>query len=385
MGTGLSDSLSERRALRFIWKYRGVSRTEIARVLGLDKSTVTDIVGKLLNKGLVTEETPRSPRGQGGRPPKRLSIRDDYGAVIGVDLQPHSVTLVATNLVGRELFSYSEACDIDRNSLVPTLENMIGEASSELYANSLRVLGTGIGITGIIDTDRGQVTVSIPLRIEKPLSIADEIQRRTDTATVIDNDANCCAWGELAFRGERDLRNFIFIVVELASERQPGGRSAGVGLGLSFVIEGKVYRGTDFSTGEFRSLFRKPGNGSQFSLSDDETFRITQDKDIRERFMRELASHVALFANSMNLKTIFFGGAIEQFADEFIPIMEEELHRNWAYETYFRREYTISPSTHGNKAVAVGAAGMMLERFFGIPDLSNDVREEEPVTASEHR
>src|SRR3989442_13129555 len=60
------------------------TRTEIARALGLSAASVSRIVGRLKDDGLVTESgTATSP---GGRPSTLISFRRDAGAVIAVDL-----------------------------------------------------------------------------------------------------------------------------------------------------------------------------------------------------------------------------------------------------------------------------------------------------------
>ena len=69
--------------LRLIWRQQRISRAEIARMAGLSRSTVSEIVTEILPTGLVAEIGAGPSRG--GRRPIVLEFRNDAYVVLGVD------------------------------------------------------------------------------------------------------------------------------------------------------------------------------------------------------------------------------------------------------------------------------------------------------------
>lgn len=363
------SSLNPSRALRLVWRLPGISRSEIARQLNLDKSTVSDIISILLRQEIIRERNSMVSTPYGGRPPIGLEINVDFGAVAGIDLQPDHYKLLLLSLDGQTLRSMRIHTRVRPENIVAILSEAVSKAREELQTFSRPLLGVGAGITGIIDSDAGAINHSIPLQIFNPIPVQHPVAERTGTTITIDNDANCCAWGEIAFHPAGRQQDFIYVLVETGDPAAPDERTSGIGIGLSFVLGGKVYRGADYTAGEFRSLFRKRNSNSQFSLKNTDTYRIHTDPTIRRAFLRELARHIALFSNTLNLNHVFLGGDIDELADELMPVLHQEREKNWAYKGVYDIPLNVSTSDHGKDAVAIGAAGMMLEELFDVPSL----------------
>jgi predicted NBD/HSP70 family sugar kinase len=136
----------------------------------------------------------------------------------------------------------------------------------------------------------------------------------------------------------------------------------GIGVGLGVAINGTLYPGSRFTAGEFRSVFWKGDVTGQFTLTEEEAARVQIDHTSRSKLFRELAKNVSLIVNVMNLDHIFIGGDVIEFEDELKPIIEEELVRNWPYETEVACDVRFS--SYGENAVVAGAAGMVLDRLF---------------------
>ena len=89
---------NHRLVLRTLYDFGPISRAEVARSTGLTRTTVSDLVGDLLDDGIV-EEVGRGPS-SGGKAPILLSIIDDARQVIGLDLGEHTFTGALVNLRG---------------------------------------------------------------------------------------------------------------------------------------------------------------------------------------------------------------------------------------------------------------------------------------------
>jgi len=75
--------------------------------------------------------------------------------------------------------------------------------------------------------------------------------------------------------------------------------------------------------------------------------------------------------NTFNLDHVFLGGDIERYEREIQPVLAEEIRFNWPYPGDVR--CAISFSSLGDKAVAYGAAGMVLHRLFADLDIAESI------------
>jgi hypothetical protein len=126
-----------------------------------------------------------------------------------------------------------------------------------------------------------------------------------------------------------------------------------------------VHRGASGSAGEFRSMQWKPGNNSQFSIDDDALARMEDDGRIRRIFINEIASHVALFVNSLDVLSVRLGGDGSLANLELVDAIAQCMEKNRPY----RRSRSISVKLDGAEPmVAKGAAAAYLECLMGSFD-----------------
>jgi len=359
------------KVLRDIWIHKETSRIQIARNLNLDKSTISSIVSELLRIGIVHETTEGEAGPQGGRKPVLLTLNRSYGCVVGIELRPESYNAVAVDLVGSVIYSKFELVQVSGANLRETVIDVAGRVRDELKRTGMPVLGIGIGVAGVVDPQHRILRFSIPLQITEGFDFGASVAAGYDLPLFIENDANACAWGELAFHRRRDLRNFLFVLVEFRNLEDRSRIAERTGVGMGIVIGGRVHYGRDFSAGEFRSVFRTAGDRGQFSLSEEESFRLEEDPAILARFFRELSRNIAMLVNTFNLDHVFLGGDIERYEREIQPVLAEEIHFNWPYPGEVR--CAIGFSSLGDKAVAYGAAGMVLHRLFADLDIAESI------------
>lgn len=362
------------RVLRLIWMNPGISRAELARDLRLDKSTVTDIVGKLKEHRIIEENEKNITLPQGGRPPIGLEINPDYAVVAGIEIQNHLYTLVISSLAGGILHSETVSMSVSRENLLETVVSVLETAGQKAAELNAPLIGAGVGVTGMVNPENGNIYYSIPLDIYTTYNLYDELNRRVDVPVLIENDANCCAWGEIAFHKSLELKDFLFVLAELGIRERRSGRKSGIGVGFGFVFNGEVYHGRDYSAGEFKSLNWRSGNTSQFSLTDEESTQIDSDRKLRRKLIREISRHVAFLANTLNLQQVFIGGDLERYQDEIVPLFKQELVRTWSYQELLDPKCKIAFSTYEHNAVAYGAAGMLLEHLFSLPEMETAKR-----------
>jgi predicted NBD/HSP70 family sugar kinase len=106
----------------------------------------------------------------------------------------------------------------------------------------------------------------------------------------------------------------------------------------------------------------------QFSLEREELSRIDRDKFALTRAADEFARNVAMLVNTMDFDRVYIGGNIEGLDVDLPALLRKRLEENWMYP--FPRDVRILYSSLKDRAVAYGAAGMILDRLVsgkGLP------------------
>jgi predicted NBD/HSP70 family sugar kinase len=364
------------RVMREIWINKQISRVQIAKNLGLDKSTISSIVSGLLEDGIINEHAEGEAGPQGGRRPVYLILNRSYACVLGIEFRPESYTAVAVDLQGEILYSKYERLVLSGANFKEVFSDVTSRTRSELARINSHLLGIGVGVSGVVDPQKGIIRYSIPLQVEDAFDFRRQIAEGYDLPLFLENDANACAWGELAFHRVKNLQDFLFLLVEFreVEKDRPSHQKTAVGIGI--VLNGRVHYGHRYSAGEFRSTFCTPRSRGQFSLTDEEANRIEEDPEILHRFIRELAKNAALMVNTFNLSHVFLGGDIERYKKEVREVLTEEIESNWPYPDEVRCK--IRFSSLGDKSVAYGAAGMMLHRLFADIGIGESVERFHP-------
>jgi predicted NBD/HSP70 family sugar kinase len=351
------------RIFRTIWRNPRISRVGIAERLNLDKSTVTNQVNHLIELGIIEEAEEGSSSVRGGRKPIQLCIRKSFGRVIGIEIQVGSYVAVTVDLAGEILAEKRGLIHVTSENFADTVAGIVNETMAELGLGegSGPLLGVGVGTGGLVDLKKSLIRYSVPLDITKPLDFGKAIAGRIPVPCYIENDANCCAWGELAFNRDEDLKDFLFALVEHRKDQTSIGSYGGIGVGFGIVLGGKVYSGVHGNAGEFRSSFCEGRGNLQFSLSRDELSRFGTDEKILARTSEELARNMAMLVNTMDFDRVYVGGDIEDLPVDFPGLLRLCLEENWMYP--FPKGVEIRYSSFNGRAVAYGAAGMTLDRL----------------------
>lgn len=347
------------RIFRAVWRKPGISRIDLAASLGLDKSTVTNQVSHLIELGLIVETEEGESSSKGGRRPIQLVINRKFGRIIGIEVQFGLYVAVVVDLAGSVLAERRGPLHITNENFSQSVLDIISQMQTEFGCSS-DLLGVGVGLGGLVDSRKGRVRYSVPIGIDQPIDFARTVAARLPFPCSVENDANCCAWGELAFNRSEELHDFLFALVEY---RRPLTRSlrGGIGVGFGVVMGGKVHAGTHGNAGEFRSVFCDGAGPLQFSLAEEELARLDSDTDALERTCDELSRNMAMLVNTMDFDRVYIGGDIESLDVDLPGMLRLRLAENWMYPA--PKGVDIRYSSLGGRAVAYGAAGMILDRL----------------------
>jgi predicted NBD/HSP70 family sugar kinase len=226
-------SINRQIILNYIREEGPLSRSEIAKITDLQRSTVSLIVEELIHTGLITEVYGES---SGGRPPQLLSLKTTDAVAIGIDLAHQNVIVATSDLSGNVL--EKELFQIE-NGLDKTVERIIEISKSFIKKHKGSIEGIGISVQGMVNSWDGDVVIIPYLHWHHP-KIAERIRKATGLPVKVENDANSAALAELWF-GRPEIKNVRdFILVYITN-----------GIGTGIVFDGEIYRGKDGVAGEF--------------------------------------------------------------------------------------------------------------------------------------
>lgn len=212
-----------------------ISRPSIAQRLELSLPTVIRTIDELIEENMVVETGEKESTGGRKRPLLRLNT--EAYAIIGVDLGGTTIYGAATDLSGNVLVeekadNHPASAETSYARLSKIISNLITDKLIEKRA----ILGLAVGTQGLTSHQDGIV-------------LRDQIQNWTDfplqqrllqdfnVPVVIDNDVYLAALGEFWFGVGQNFRNLVFITV-------------GYGVGAGIIIDGSLYRSTNFLAGE---------------------------------------------------------------------------------------------------------------------------------------
>lgn len=176
-------------------------RADLARRLALSATTMTKVVGQLLEEGLVAEDAVEGAGQRVGRPSTGIRIRADARYVIGVQVGAGAVQLGLCDLRARGVRSASFAFDAEAPERVVA---RIAEVASELAADvpADRLLGIGVAAPGPVDPEHRRNLLSVNLGW-RDVAFADLLEAALDVPTVVDHNVRSmalaeCRYGETA-------------------------------------------------------------------------------------------------------------------------------------------------------------------------------------------
>lgn len=218
--------------LRTIYNSNYISRADISRITGLTRATVSEIVGELIEEGLI-EECGIVVKGV-GKPPTLLSLREDARVFLCVDFSDEVYHGALVNLRGqiRHWMDWPLASSQGEEALRHGLDLIEALRS----AAPAPLAGIGVGTPGVVDIERGVIREAVN-RGWRDLPLAELLIQRYGLPVFIANDSHMTALAEYRFGVGVGSRSLIAIKI-----------SQGIGSGV--ILDGHLLGGDSHAAGE---------------------------------------------------------------------------------------------------------------------------------------
>jgi len=214
-----------------------ISRVELTRATGLTAATVSTVVRRLLDEGLVVEAG--RAESTGGKPRMLLQLDPDAGYAVGVHLDHAGITYVIANLGGQVVARWRRpgAGSDDPRDVVGRIAAEVAATTARVGVDGDRLLGVGVVSPGPLSTTTGMTLAPPVMQHWADFPLAHAIEDAVGLPVLLDNDATAAALGEYWSGG-------------VPTGAVCAALYMGTGIGAGIIVDGTVYRGRSSNTGE---------------------------------------------------------------------------------------------------------------------------------------
>jgi predicted NBD/HSP70 family sugar kinase len=367
------------------------SRQELGDTTALSQASVSNLIGEMIDEGLVEEAG--LVGSDGGRPRALLRVAPDYGYVVGADVGEARLLVELYDLAMARLAVAEYALDQSTPEIVAArLIEGLGAVIAEAGVDDASVLGFGVGVAGVVDQSGDAVVYSQTTGWDA-VPLGEMLRADTGVPIFVENGAKTVGQAEMWFGAGRGARHAVIVMV-------------GTGVGAAVVMDGHSYRGAHSNAGEWghttlvydgavcrcgargcleayigadtvnRRLAEATGQpfdrGLMSRLLAAGTVLDGKAAQVFEETVGYLGAGIADLINLFSPERIVLGGpAGLPLGERFLPDIRAAAARNALHQPYSKTRIDLCQL--GPDAVAMGAATLPIARLLadgGIPAAS---------------
>ena len=224
--------INRRIVLNLIRTRHPISRADLARLCGLQRSTISLIVEQLIEETWVIEgPTGRLPR---GRRPTFLRLNEER-VIVGVDIRPTQTTVALADANGK--FTSREVIPTPTDPKTAVDELIACIRRILLSSRGKKLEGVGISLPGRFSHVSDRLVFAPNLKW-RDFDLRTPIMKATGVEVELENAANACVLATVWFEHSEASRNLVVVTV-----------SEGIGTGI--LVNGQLVRGLNGMAGEF--------------------------------------------------------------------------------------------------------------------------------------
>ncbi len=239
--------LNSAHVLRAIRTHGPISRTDLAKRIGLSKPTINEVVDVLLAAGTVIEtearDDERPPRP--GRRARLLRFRADLGHVVGIDIGANKLLVLVADLNGDVVATERRAVRAreraDAGALLKHVQSTVTTALAAAKVSRSLLQAVGVGTPGVVDPASGRLTLAPQIGGWEGLPLGRRLQRSFPCPVVVENEVHLSVVAERWRGAAQGIDHALFV-------------QAGYGIGGGLLLGDRLYRGANGAAGEIGYL-----------------------------------------------------------------------------------------------------------------------------------
>lgn len=206
------------------------------------------------------------------------------------------------------------------------------EEIRKILSNFPSVETIGIGYPGVVDIS-GKILVSPNVSQLVGFELKQNLEKDFERRIAVDNDANVAALAELKFGNGAGLQNFVYVTL-------------GTGVGGALVLNGEIFRGTNYGAGEIGHTIINPYD------------ELNQENPFRTGVLEEYLGKEAIIRTAKNLARKY----------EKSPIVKNELWDVADISDYSLKGDALSIETMRLSGYYLGLAIVSVANLLDIPN-----------------
>ncbi|PKP46471.1 MAG: sugar kinase [Bacteroidetes bacterium HGW-Bacteroidetes-11] len=378
--------------IRELYQHKQLSIHYLSKTIKMSTPTITRAIDELAEDEMVVEIG--IGKSTGGRRPSIYGLKASSRYVMGIDLERYFIRMGIFDFDNKpvsEIHELNEGLDTH-----PDIPGFLAEKVYELIEayniDRSKLLGIGISLPGLIDIRTG-ISYTY-LNTGKPT--AKELMDRLGLPVFLEQDTRTMAWGEQAFGLARGHQNVLCLNI-------------GSGIGLSMILNGKIYTGHSGYSGEFGHIQIEPNGtlchcgkiGCIETVASGKMMISRARKDLAEGAISQISGMINNDLNKINIRIvleaakagdqyaidllarigealgkglstlihlfnpelIIIGGEMSKAADYLISPIESNL--NIFTISRIRKDAIIVASELGDNARLMGTVALVMNKIFG--------------------
>ncbi|HWC77960.1 MAG TPA: ROK family protein [Blastocatellia bacterium] len=381
--------INRRIVLNLIRSHQPISRADLARHSGLQRSTVSVITEQLIRENWVMEGA--SGHALRGRRPRFLHLNRGRVGIIGVNIRPAQTIVALADLDGHFLSQESLPTAEDPEQFIEDLAERIGRILRMRPDTSYE--GIGVSLPGRVDLS-SQRLVFAPNLGWGDFDLKTPLEKATGLPVELENAANACALAEVWFsRRTEGVRNLVAVTV-----------SEGIGVGL--ILNQQLVRGSTGVAGEFghitvvedghecrcgnhgcwevyasnsaavryysQSTARsKTGRSLEQVPTFDDLLRLAEQRDARaveaiNQMAHYLGVGLALLITGLAPDIILLVGEVTRLWNQVGPVINDTVRKR----SFTSSPTRIVPTDPSAQPRLLGTIALVLQKHFGAPSVA---------------
>jgi predicted NBD/HSP70 family sugar kinase len=378
----LIRNINDRIVLNLILENESISGADLARVSGMQPSTISNILKGLKRRNLINNLGKGESTFKGGKRPFLWEINSSAAYALGLDVEIGQTAISLLGLNGevknKKIYKANGITNPRELSqhLLRSVNDLIKESGVELE----KILGAGIAIAGIVNRGTGEVMMTdiIP---QMNFSITSALQKKYQFPVIAENNANASAIGSKVVGTARGEKNFMTVLIKVDAH------VSGIGIGL--VLNGELYHGTNYCSGEITPEYPPMYNmisrlRDQFNKGKILKKYLNKIEDLNIRMLidaanqgdalavhyfmllgRLIGSSISKHIAMINPARVIITGDVAEVGDIILDPIKELV--SYDLVSVNKQSLSIVASKSGRYSVAVGAASIILDEFLKVP------------------
>ena len=214
-----------------------ISRTHLAKEVGLSNKTVNDVTEFLLNEGFIRDyDTIEEDRTRPRPVPRLFTFCADIGYVMGIDVGADKIVALVADMAGQVVgTARRQTSGTKPAEILGEVRLAMASALRKSHVSRASLKAVAVGTPGVVDS--GLVRLAPQLGGWEGINLSNELDPSLPCPVLVKNEVHLSVLAERWQGSARGIDDALYIQL-------------GVGVGAALLIKGEAYGGATGAAGE---------------------------------------------------------------------------------------------------------------------------------------